>query len=68
MNFPQNSAILQFLYWLVNTPGVGGGAVIALIVVAVAACAAALRWVMRGGQADEPVSYSYPTSALHHHQ
>ncbi len=66
MNFPQDSPLFQSLYWLVNTPGLGGTLVVALIATALGSCVAALHWVVRGGQADDPVTYAYPTSALHH--
>jgi hypothetical protein len=68
MNFPQDNPIFQFLYWLVNTPGLGGVAVVAIVATALGSFAAGLRWVVRGGQADEAITYAYPTSALHDHK
>ena len=68
MNFPQDSPIFQFLYWLVNTPGLGGVAVVAVVATALGSFAVALRWIVSGGQVDDPITYAYPTSALHHHE
>jgi hypothetical protein len=66
MNFPMDQPFYQFLYWLMNTPGVGGLIVVieaALIAVAVGF---SLRWIKRGAGADESETYAYPTPALHH--
>jgi hypothetical protein len=68
MNFPLDNPIYRFLYWFVNTPGVGGAGVLLLVAACLGSFAAALRWIARGAQADEPASYAYPTSALHDHQ
>jgi hypothetical protein len=67
MNFPLDNPIYHFLYWLVNTPGLGGLGVGFIIVACLSSFAAALRWIARGAQADEPTTYAYPTSAFHDH-
>ena len=65
MNFPLGNPIYAFLYWFVNTPGVGGLGVVALLVTSLGCFAGALRWIARGAQVDEPVAYAFPTSAFH---
>jgi len=65
MNIPPDP-ILQFIYWLINTPGLGGLSVAAIILACLGSFAAVLRWIKAGAQADESATYAYPTSALHH--
>lgn len=68
MNFPMDHPLFQFLYMLVNNPGlggivvglVGGGSVLAYVLT--------LRWIAHGGKFDETETYAYPTPALHHSQ
>jgi hypothetical protein len=67
MNFPLDNPIFQFLYWLVNTPGLGGLFVALIVIISVSAYGSALRWIARGAQADELETYAYPTPALHEH-
>ena len=67
MNFPMDNPIFQFFYWLMNTPGVGGVVVILIVASSILIYAGALFWIARGGQADEPETYTYPTSTLHQH-
>lgn len=67
MNFPLDNPIFQFFYWLMNTPGIGGVVVILIVATSVLIYAGALLWIRRGGQADEPETYAYPTPTLHHH-
>jgi hypothetical protein len=67
MNFPLDNPIFQFLYWLVNMPGLGGLAVALIVIISVSAYGSALRWIARGAQADELETYAYPTPALHEH-
>ncbi|MBT3390413.1 MAG: hypothetical protein HN413_08385 [Chloroflexi bacterium] len=67
MSFP-DTPLIEFLYWLINTPGVGGIAVILLAVSIVTTVGLVLRWVSQGANVeDEPETYAYPTPALHHH-
>ncbi len=66
MNFPENP-VLAALYWLINTPGLGGIAVALLGASIFLSVGLTLRWiVVLGGQADEAKEYAYPTPALHH--
>ena len=67
MNFPLDNPLVRFLYWLVDTPGLGGLAVGLIVMICLSAFAGALRWIARGAQADEPTSYAYPTPALYDH-
>lgn len=66
-NFP-DSPLFEFVYWLINTPGLGGimasmvGGGILLVV------GATLRWISKGGQAPETEEFAYPTPALHSHE
>jgi hypothetical protein len=55
------------MYWLANTPGLGGVALAGIAGGCAIAFAGALRWITRGGRADEAAEYPYPTSALHKH-
>jgi hypothetical protein len=66
MLFP-NEPIFNFLYALMNTPGVGGLAVLLVGAGSVLAYGLALRWIKQGAQAREPEVYAYPTPALHDH-
>ncbi len=67
MNFPLDLPVFRFLFWLVDTAGLGG--LIALLIGggSVAAYALVLRWISRAGQAEEKEVYLFPTPALHHH-
>jgi hypothetical protein len=65
MNFPE-TALFDFLYTLINTPSIGGIVVALLGGGIVLSVGLTLRWIVRGGQADEPEVYAYPTPALHH--
>jgi len=67
MNFPLDQPIFRFFYWLMNTPGVGGVVVVLIVVLSVLIYTGTLFWIARGGQADEPETYAYPTSTLHQH-
>lgn len=63
MNFP-NSPLFDFLYWLINTAGNGGVAVGIIAGLSIISYGLTLRWIVRGAQADEKETYSYPTSSL----
>jgi len=67
MNFPLDNLFFRFLYWFVNTPGLGGLGVAFIVIVCLGSFAAALRWIARGALADETATYAYPTSAFHDH-
>jgi len=68
MNFPLENPIFQFLYWLVDTVGMGGVMVFLVGGGSVLAYGLALFWIYRGGQVDDPETYTYPTPTLlgHH--
>ena len=67
MNFP-DEPLIRFLYWLVDTAGLGS------IIVAitgggiVTAVALTLNWIRRGSNADETEVYTHPTPSLIHHE
>jgi hypothetical protein len=68
MNFPMENTIVQFFYWLFNTPGIGGIIVCMLAVSFIFSYSMVLRWVSKGGQAKEIDTFSYPTISLHDHK
>jgi hypothetical protein len=67
MNFPLEYPLMQFFYWLLNTSGyggiavmiVGGGSVLAYLVI--------VRWIAAGAKSGESDAYAYPTPSLHDH-
>jgi hypothetical protein len=67
VNFPLENPIIAFLYWLGNTPGLGGVALAVIVAGCGVLFAAALRWIQRGAAKEESAEYPYPTSALHRH-
>lgn len=67
MGFPLEYPIFEFLYWLINTAGLGGLAAILLGVGSLTAYLLTLRWIMRGAEADEIHTYTYPTHTLLEH-
>ncbi len=67
MNFPMDNPFFQFLFWLLNTPGVGGIAVGLIGLLSVSIYAGSLFWIARGADADETETYAYPTPTLLEH-
>lgn len=65
MNFPMQYPIFQFLYWLLNTSGLGGAAVMILGGGSLVTYLLILYWIREGAQADEADVYAYPTPGLH---
>ncbi len=63
-----DSALLHAIYWLVNTPGLGGVAVAGIIGACAGGFSMALLWIVRGGRAPETSTYTHPTSTLLHHE
>lgn len=45
MNFPMEKPLLQFFYWLVNTPGIGAVVIGLLVGTAVTVFFLTLRWI-----------------------
>lgn len=69
MNFPLDNPLMQFLYWLVNTPGIGGIIAMLLGGGSILAYALMLNWIKRGRLIQEEIeTYVYPTPALHHEE
>lgn len=63
MRFPEN-AFLDFIYWFINTPGLGG-IIVGLLGLSIFAMATfTLRWIIKGGDVEEEDEYVYPTSSL----
>lgn len=68
MNFPLEYDLFRFLYWLINTPGIGGILVILIVLTLVLVILMVFRWIMLGTHADEAEVYSYPTRTLIEHE
>ena len=66
MNIPMNYPLFQFLYWLLNTTGIGGLVVIALGGGSLLIYAFLIKWIVGGSQAKEQAVYPYPTPILYH--
>lgn len=64
MNFPMQYPVFQFLYWLVNTAGLGGWIVTGLASGVVFTLAVTLHWIKRGASSEESETFAYPTPAL----
>lgn len=67
MNFPMDEPIFQFLFWMMNTPGLGGLVVAMIVTTVVAICTRTLLWIVQGAKVVEAETYAYPTPALHFH-
>lgn len=67
MNVPQ-PPLIDFLYWLINTPAMGGIAVGLVAGGSILAYGLALRWIAMGSEANEREIYAYPTPALLEHE
>lgn len=67
MEFPQ-SPLFDALYWLINTPPIGGIVVGMMGGGVILIYGLMLRWIAQGREADEQETYAYPTPALHEHE
>jgi hypothetical protein len=67
MNFPDEPTF-RFLYWLINTAGLGSLVVTLAGGGLVTAVALTLNWIRRGAYADEVEVYAHPTPSLIHHE
>lgn len=67
MNFPMDFPLFRFLYWLINTAGVGGITVLLVGGGSLTVYFLTLRWIARGAKADEVEVYAFPTSTLLDH-
>ena len=59
-----DSSLFGWLYAILNSPPIGGVAVLAVGTCSVIAYGLGIRWIARGAQASEPEAYAYPTAAL----
>lgn len=66
MRFPESS-LFDFIYWVINTPGLGGIAVALLGIGIVVSVGLTLRWISKAGDLEETETYAYPTSSLLDH-
>jgi hypothetical protein len=65
MNFPMDTPLFQYFYWLVNTPGLGGVVVSIVAGGSLMAYLWTLRGIVHAGREDAKETYTYPTPALH---
>lgn len=68
MNFPLEYPLFRFLYWLINTPGLGGFVAILLGLGSTVSALLALRWIRQGAEVAEAETYTYPTPTLLGHK
>jgi hypothetical protein len=68
MNFPMDDPLFRFLFWLINTPGIGGVAVLLVGTGSLIVYSIVLRWIASGARADEAEVYSFPTPTLLEHE
>lgn len=64
MNFPLEHDLYRFLYWLINSPGLGGFMVSLIALTLIVIILLVLRWIALGASADEDEVYAYPTRTL----
>lgn len=60
MNFPLEQPVFRFLYWLVNTPGIGAAVVGLLILAALGFFLRTLRWITAARQVQQE-ALPYPS-------
>lgn len=68
MNFPMEYPLFRFLYWLINTAGIGGLIAILLGLASTLSALLTLRWIKEGARAQERETYAYPTPTLLGHE
>lgn len=66
MDIPFDNPIIQFFYWLLHTPGLGGMMVLLVGSGSIIAYSLTLRWIRAGGEVEEEETFAYPTPALTH--
>jgi len=65
MDIPFDNPILKYIYWLLNTPGVGGIVVGFIGASLVLSYGFMVKWISDGDKSPEDETYTYPTPALH---
>ncbi len=68
MGFPVENPVFSFLYWLLNTPGLGALTVALLGCGLITIFGLTLRWVAQGNKMPEREEFRYPTAGLHGHE
>ncbi len=68
MNDTPDLPLLRLIFWIINTPGLGGIYLGAIDVICLGGFVMALRWIVHGGHADENGTYAYPTPTLLDHE
>ena len=68
MNFPLEYPFFRFLFWFINTAGIGGLFILLLSGGLATAFLLTVRWVVMGSRKDEPAQFVYPTPTLLGHQ
>lgn len=53
MNFPLELPIFRFLYWLVNTPGIGAAVIGLLVGTALFSFVRTMHWIAEGKREEE---------------
>jgi hypothetical protein len=68
MNFPLEYPFFRFVFWFINTAGIGGLFIILLSGGLITAFLMILRWVVMGSRSAESDQFVYPTPTLlgHH--
>lgn len=68
MDLPFDSPIIEFIYWFINTGGVGGITVMMLGAGLVLSFGSVLLWISNGNKSPDNETFTYPTPTLFHHE
>ncbi len=68
MNFPMDNPVFQYLYWLFNTPGIGGIVAGGLAGGVVLVFGLTLRWIARGANPREFEPHESPNQLAEGHE
>jgi len=66
MNWPMDVAFFRFMYFIVNTAGIGGILVGLISAISITAYALTLRNIAKSASEPETEEYAYPTPRLTH--
>lgn len=66
MNWPMDKPFFQAVYFLIDTPGIGGLIVGIIATVSLTSYFLTLRGIIGAGNAPETEEYAYPTPKLTH--